>query len=444
MTVSTRPGSHAVVAGGSMAGLLAACVLADHYDRVTLLERDRLPDAAEPRKGTPQARHIHVLLAAGRRVIEGLLPGFTADLFAAGAIDVDTLADIEWISPAGPGVRFASDLRMLGASRPLIEWGVRRRVLAHPKIHARTEVDVEALRVADGRVVGVEIEDRSGSSRTTEAIDADLVVDATGRASKAPRWLEAAGYPVPRETVINGFLGYATRTVRAPANWAGEWKGFYLQTAPPRCRRGGLIAPIEGGRYMVGLIGGGKDYPPTDEAEYVAFARSLPDPRLAAFLEASEPLTPIVGTKTSENRIRHYEELPRRPAGLLVTGDAVCAFNPVYGQGMSTAALGADALDRCLRAGRTNLEGRFQKELARSNARPWLMATGEDYRYAEAEGPKPGWTTRLAHGYLDRVIALATKDRGVRRKFMEVLHLIRSPNCLFTPDLLVRAALTWA
>lgn len=440
-----RLGKHAVVIGGSMAGLLAARVLSDHYGRVTVLDRDRLPDRPDARKGTPQARHIHVLLTAGRRALERLFPGIVADLTAAGAQDYDAIRDIEWISPAGPGIRFPSDIPIIGATRDLIEWAIRARVLADARIRVRQAVDATGLRLdpANRRVVGLTIDDRAeGGGR--EDLDADLVVDAAGRGSRGVQWLDALGFPTPRETVVNGFLGYASRMVRPPAGRAADWKTFYIQCAPPARKRGGVIATVEGGRWIVTLVGGGKDYPPTDEAGFRAFARSLADPRFAAAYEAAEPLTPIVGTKTTENRVRHYEELTRRPEGFVVTGDAACAFNPVYGQGMSAAAVGAEVLDGCLRgcrAGRTDgVGGRFQKRLAKANARPWLLATGEDYRYPEAEGPPPGWTTRLTHRYLDRVIELATRRPGVRRKFVEVIHLVRSPASLFAPGILARAA----
>jgi 2-polyprenyl-6-methoxyphenol hydroxylase-like FAD-dependent oxidoreductase len=447
--VNARLGRHAVVIGGSMAGLLAARVLADHFGRVTVLERDRLPEGPGARKGTPQARHIHVLLTAGRDALERLFPGLVADLLAAGAEDYDAIDDVEWLSRAGPGVRFPSRIRLLGATRDLIEWGVRRRALADGRLRVRQGVDVTGLRLdaAGRRVAGLTLEDRSGPEKTVEAMDADLVVDAAGRGSRTPQWLEALGFPRPRETVVDGFLGYASRIVRPPKRPVG-WKTFYIQCAPPARKRGGVIATVEGGDWVVTLVGGGKDYPPTDEAGFRAFARSLPDPRFAAALEAAEPLGPIAGTRTTQNRVWHYEGPGPRPEGLLVTGDAACAFNPVYGQGMSAAAIGAEALAGCLagcRPGRTDgLARRFQRRLARANARPWLLATGEDYRYAEAEGPPPGRLTRLAHRYLDRVVALAARSPRVRRKFMEVVHLVRPPASLFTPGLLLRSALTRA
>jgi 2-polyprenyl-6-methoxyphenol hydroxylase-like FAD-dependent oxidoreductase len=440
--------NHAVVIGGSLAGLLVARVLADHYERVTVLERDRLPEGPEARKGTPQARHIHVLLTAGRQALEQLFPGVIGELIAAGAEDHDAIADTEWHSATGMGCRFPSEIRQLGATRDLIEWGVRRRVLAVKGVQARQQVDVAGLRLdaAGQNVTGILVDDRAAG--VPEVIDASLVVDASGRGSRAPQWLAALGYPVPRETVVDGFLGYASRLVRPPANFDGGWKTLYVQSAPPKWRRGGVITGVEGGRWMVTLSGGGKDYPPTDEEGFRAFARSLRDPGFSRAYEASEPLTPIVGTKTTENRIRHYEELKQIPEGLLVTGDAACAFNPVYGQGMSSAALGAMVLANCLKGRRpSDIKGlgrRFQAELAESNARPWLLATGEDYRYVEAEGPPPGLMTRMAHWYFDRVFDIATRSPYVRQQLMEVIHLVRPPSSLFGFGVLGRALLPWA
>lgn len=442
----TRPAHrrHAVVIGGSMAGLLAARALADHFDRVTVLERDALPDGPDARKGTPQARHIHVLLTAGRRALEQLYPGLMTDLIAAGAVDYDAINDFEWVAAAGRATRFPSDIRLLGATRDLIEWGVRRRMLATANVTVRQGVDVNGVRLDAGgkRVVGLTLTDRTAGS-AGEQLDADVIVDAAGRGSKSPQWLAEHGFPAPRETTIDGFLGYASRMVRPPANFNADWKTLYVQCAPPARKRGGVIATVEGGKWIVTLTGGGKDYPPTDEDGFRAFARSLADPRFAEAVEASEPLTDIVGTKTTVNRVRHYEELTRRPEGWLVAGDAACAFNPVYGQGMSAAAVGATLLADCLTARphtTDGLAGDFQKRLAKANTRPWLLATGEDYRYSEAEGPPAGRMMRLMHGYLDRVFAVATRVPAVRRRLTEVIHLVRPPESLFHPGVMARAA----
>ncbi len=438
-----KVGSHAVVIGGSMAGLLAARVLADHFNRVTVLERDRLPDGPEGRKGVPQARHVHVLLASGRQVLERLFPGLVDEYLNAGATEMDSARDIEWLTGAGWAVRFPSALRLVGATRDLIEWGVRRRVVADARIRVRSGIDVTGLVLdrSGRRTTGVTVTDRDAGS-TSETVTADVVVDASGRGSKAPRWLEALGFEPPTETIVNSFLGYASRMVRRPAGWAADWSALHIQPAPPARKRGGLILPVEGGRWLVTLSGAGKDYPPSDEAAWAEFARSLPDPRFAAAVEAGEPLSPVVATRSTENRLRHYEKLGRRPEGFVVTGDAACAFNPVYGQGMSAAALGAMALDRSLGAGRLDgLARRFQRRLAGSNANAWLVATGEDYRYAEVEGPAPGLLTRLLHRYLDRVTRLATRNPKVRLRLLEVLQLTRSPSCLFHPVIAARVAL---
>lgn len=430
-----------------MAGLLAARVLADHFDRVTLLERDDFPNGPEARDGLPQARHIHVLLEAGRQALDRLLPKLIPDLIEAGAEEYDAVADFEWISRAGRCPRYPSAIRMLGATRDFIDWGIRQQLQREGRVRICAKRKVTGLQFdrSGGRVTGVTVSDTK-SDQSTEHLAADLVVDATGRGSRTPRWLEALGYPRPAEIVINGFLGYSSRLVRPPDDWQRTWKTFYIQCAPPKRKRGGVIASVENGNWLVTLVGGGKDYPPADEAGFREFAQSLPDPRFAEAYAAAQPLDSIFASKSTENRLRRYEAVERRPEGLVVIGDAVCAFNPVYGQGMSAAAVGSRILGECLRHCRSvrtsGLAGRFQTRLAKANARPWLLATGEDYRYHEVDGPPPSRMTRVTHRYLDQVTALATRSQCVHQRMVEVLHLIRSPASLFTPWLLARVLLS--
>ncbi|MDB5310297.1 MAG: monooxygenase FAD-binding protein, partial [Gemmataceae bacterium] len=345
------PRRHAVVVGGSLAGMLAARVLSDHFDIVTLLERDRLPVTPAARPGLPQGRHVHVLLERGRGAMERFLPGLTGDLVRAGAERLDATRDVAWMSPYGWYVRFPGDLLLLASTRDLIDWGVRARVAALPnvRIHQGAEVTGLVRGPGDGaRVAGVRLRPRTADAeagRGGAVLAADLVVVADGRHSRLPDWLTALGYEPPEETVVNSFQGYASRLYRPPAGFQADWKSLYIQQAPPADPRGGLVVPVEGGLWVVSLVGGDGDYPPTDEAGFLAFARSLRSPAVYEAIAAAEPLTPIAGQRATENRQRHYARLGRFPEGVVAVGDAVCAFNPVYGQGMTAAALGAEVLD---------------------------------------------------------------------------------------------------
>jgi 2-polyprenyl-6-methoxyphenol hydroxylase-like FAD-dependent oxidoreductase len=423
-------GRHALVTGGGIAGLLAARVLADHVARVTVVERDALPAEPAGRTGTPQARHVHVMLTRGQAVLERLFPGLEAELAAAGAVQIDWTADTAWLTPAGWGCRFPSHLRTFASSRDLLEWLMRRRLAADPRISflAGHEV-VGLLRADDG---------------ATTPLPADLVVDAGGRGSRAPAWLAEIGYTAPAETVVNAFLGYTSRLYARPARCSGDWKALYLQSQPPRRLRGGVILPIEGERWLVTLVGAGRDYPPADAAGFLEFARSLASPALYEAIREATPLAPLATYRATENRVRHFERLARWPDGFIVAGDAACAFNPVYGQGMTTAALGAATLDECLRAAERaggdwrGLARRFQRALARRNQTPWLLATGADFRTPRTVGRRPGGLARLSLRYFDRVLARAAHDPAVRLTLMEVLHLIKPPAALFQPGTLWR------
>jgi 2-polyprenyl-6-methoxyphenol hydroxylase-like FAD-dependent oxidoreductase len=299
----------------------------------------------------------------------------------------------------------------------------------------REAVDVLGLAAgAGGAVSGVSLRSRDGGG--AELLPADLVVDASGRGSHAPQWLRALGYDAPEETVVNAGLAYASRVYRVPSGRRFPWQALYLQSRAPGERRGGLVLPIEGGRWVVTLTGLGGEHPPTDDAGFLEYARGLRSPHLYEAIRGAEPLSPISGHRSTANRLRHFERLARWPERFVVLGDAACAFNPVYGQGMTTAALGAELLDGCLRPGRlAGLGRRFQRELARVNRVPWLLATGEDHRYPTTTGGSPGWATRWQHRYVDQVMRLSTEDPGVRLRVLEVLHLLRLPSALFTPGL---------
>lgn len=442
---------HALVIGGSLAGLLAARVLGRHFERVTVVERDIFPDTPTTRKGVPQASHVHALMVRGRLIIEELFPGLQDEMLAAGAPLVDMGEDVAWLSPAGWGVRFHSDLPVLAFTRPLLDLHVRRRIAADARVRILEGTDVSRLLTDESnkRVTGAVLRarnSRQGEGASEEVLHADLVVDASGRGSRAPQWLEELGYPKPCEIVVDSFRGYASRLYRLPQDFKADWRCIFVQAAPPEGKRGGILFPVEGDRWLLTLIGAARDYPPTDEAGFLEYARSLRSPFIYEAVRDAEPLSTIKSFRATENRLRQFERTGRAPENFVAVGDSACAFNPVYGQGMTIAAMGAMALDTTLREHKrtrpvANLDGlarSFQKRLAKVNAAPWMLTTSEDFRYRETVGGKPNIVTRFMHAYMDRVIMLATHDARVRRRLLETFHMLRQPGSLFSPFIILR------
>lgn len=433
--------AHAVVIGGSVAGILAARVLANHFARVTVIERDRFSPQPDFRAGTPHARHPHLLLVRGQQIMEQLFPGLTDELRARGALPLNMGRDLALVLGEN-GVRsFDTELTALAFSRPLLEHVVRERLCAMPQVTLRSGFETTGLlvEVTGRRVIGVRVREHGEDVRPEEEITADLVIDASGRGSRLPAWLSALGYPAPEETTIDAQAGYSTRLYRIPSGVA-PWQALCCLPQAPAHRRGCLMMQVEGDRWMVTLTGMDSDYPPTDEAGYMAFAATIPVPGLAALLAQSEPLTKPYGYRTNANRLRHYERLPSQPEGLLAIGDSVYALNPVYGQGMTVAAIGALTLDDWLRKRRRNTTLRpvrtFQRCLAQVNAQPWQLATGQDLLWPSAAGAQPDPLTRLMQRYVDLVLQTMVESGEVAARFSRVQNMLSSPAALFHPRVL--------
>ena len=411
--------------GGSMAGLLATRVLADFFERVTLLDRDAPPDTPETRKGVPQGRHAHALLARGEQILSGLFPGLTADLVAGGGFCADMGADMRWFQFGGYKKQHTWGRKTYTQSRPYLEWHVRRRVLALPNVQFRPGAAVAGLTHRDGRVTGVELEQKG-------PVEADLVVDCTGRGSASQRWLPAMGFEPPPESTVVVDVGYASRFYRrVPGREPTQVLFVYPQ--PPGERRASALMPVEGERWICTLAGWLGDYPPTDPAAFLEFARTLPAPDIYNVISRTEPLSDPIPHRFPANLRRHYERLARFPQGYLVLGDAICSFNPVYGQGMTSAALQADALSRCLDRGiDATLAHRYFRAVARIVDIPWKLAAGEDFRYPEVRGARPAGTN-LVNRYVAMVHRAVTRDARVYGDFLRVLNLLDPPTLLFRP-----------
>jgi 2-polyprenyl-6-methoxyphenol hydroxylase-like FAD-dependent oxidoreductase len=435
--------SSALVIGGSLSGLLAARVLSTYFDQVTLIERDVFPDGPEYRNGVPQSRHLHILLLKGKEIFERYFPGLSVDLIADGAIEADAGNEFLTVSTFGRICPAPIGLKLLLCSRNLIEWHVRKRMqeIKNVQILGHAEV-IGLLEHNKQQIYGVQLRAR-GKESLPEQLKAELVVDASGRTSQTAEWLAAFGYPFPDITVVNSHLGYATRWYRRPDSYQSQWKGIITAVKPPHNPRGGALFPAEGEQWTVTLAGIAACYPPTDEAGFLNFARELSDPAIYEAIRDAEPLTPIFGYRRTENQWRHYERLERWPGGLIVVGDAACCFNPVYGQGMTSAAMGAALLDEQLRTvnGTFNpaFGQTFQQNLSKFLETPWLMATGEDFRWEKTEGERPGGATRFVQGYMDRVIKLATQNPRAGSAFIKVAHLLEPPTSLFYPGILLPA-----
>lgn len=424
-----------VVVGASMAGLLSAGAAAVAGRRVTLLERDRLPDRPVPRRGVPQGTQPHVLLHRGLLAAEGLLPGVRAELIAAGGIRVDT-GDLPWFGERGWAPVGIPSFEIVSATRPLVEHVVRGRVLALPGVRLREGVRAAGLE-RDGARWRVRLQPADSEDAVPDAEIGEIVIDASGRGSRMPEWLAALGVDAIGSTEVDARLGYATRLyAREPAN--GGPVGVVVASTP-QAPRGGLALPVEGGRWIVAAVGIGDERPPRDAAGFEAFLATMRDPVLAELTACSAPLSDVAVHRQTANLRRHYGRVAGWPPGLLVVGDALCAFNPVYGQGIAVAAIEAELLRRALGDGlapdgAAQLLGRF----VAATRFPWAVATGVDLKYPTTTA-QPGLGARLFDRWITELELLQVhRDQRARNAFHRVYHLMSGPSALLHPALIAR------
>jgi 2-polyprenyl-6-methoxyphenol hydroxylase-like FAD-dependent oxidoreductase len=438
-----RIGGHAVVIGASMAGLLAARVVAEHFEKVTLLDRDTMPAGPEPRKCVPQDKHVHAMLKRGSDVLEKLFPGLEEELRQAGAVFSEMGRDGMWYQHGAWKPRLASGIFVPVLTRPLLEQHVRRRVLANPKVSLRQGVEVQGL-VYDGaleRMRGVRLAELG--SRQEQVLEANLVVDASGRGSRSPLWLQELGYGEPREERVHIGFCYVTRMVRLPESLELDWKTMAIQPSAPEQTRIGYFFRVEGNQYISTLGGYHGDHPPLEEEGLLEFARGLPRPEYYEVLRHAEPVTKPVAFTVPYSRRYHYEEMKRFPAGYLVMGDAVCSFNPTFGQGMSVAAINAEILDQVLQAQgdrSLTLAHRFYRAAKPANDLAWLLAGSEDMRFPQTQAERPFGLAAI-QWFTKQVVQMASTDEAVTRTFYRMVNMIEGPEALASPSILFKVAL---
>lgn len=435
-------GEHAVVLGASMSGLLTARVLADFYDGVTVVERDVLSDDAANRRGVPQGRHAHALLGRGSQILAELFPGFIEQLVAAGVPILDytdmsqgffSFGGHQLIDHGG----FSNTPPVFIPSRPLLESLVRRRLRETTNVSLLQDYDVVDLtsNPTSDHVTGTRVRSRHDDGELL--LTGDLIVDATGRGSRTPIFLESWGYQRPPEDRIGVRLTYHSQLLRIPQ---GTLKELIVLVSPVPGRPTAMaLFGYENNHWMLTLGGMAGHEPPTDPAGMRSFTKDLAPAHVLAAIEAAEQLGDTYRFRYPESRWRRYDKMRRFPTGLLVTGDAICSFNPIYGQGMTVAALEALALQRCLRRGKHNLARRYFRTTAKSIGLAWRFAAGGDLNLPEVEGPRP-LSLRLSNKYVDRLQAAATTDIVVAEQLVKVIGFIDPPSRLLHPTVMRRVA----
>lgn len=432
-------GKHAVVLGASMGGLLAARVLAEFFETVTLVERDVLPAGPAQRRGVPQGRHAHGLLSGGLRTLEKLFPGLPEDLAADGATVLGG-ENLSLISLTFNGHKLnlsrapEQPIDSYLASRPFLEAHVRDRVRAIDNVDILDGHDaVELLMTGTRRVTGVLVAGHDGG--TGKAIAADLIVDAMGRAGRTPAFLESAGFGRPAESRVEVKVAYSSQLLRLTGSAPRD--RLILVGAVPERPYGGSLFAYEDDTWMLTTAGMNGHEPPSDLAGMIDFVDDLFPADAIAALRGAQPLEPVATFRYPASVRRRYERMTRFPDGLLVFGDAICSFNPVYGQGMSVAALEALALRDCLSRGADDLGPRFLRAAAGCVDTAWQMASGADLALPQIPGHRPV-SVRVSNWYTRHVLAAAESDPVVTEAFFRVMNLIDPPSRLLHPSMLAR------
>lgn len=435
--------AHAVVIGASVAGLLMAAALSEAFDAVTVYDRDVLPDGPEPRRGVPQSRQAHGILWRGTDTFDQLLPGFTGDMTAAGAVSFDQLRDLITYLDGYRLKAAESGLIIRGISRPALEHLVRRRVAALDRVTIAGGTDVTGLLAEEGQVTGVRIRPaRSEPETGDEAVPTGLVVDAGGRGSRAAAWLAGLGYPAAPEEEVRAGVVYVTRYYTA-APGVLEGKAGVMTTPFPGLPRGGGALRQEGDRFVVFLVGMVGDEPPVDDAGFLAYAESLEGPETAEIIRCCEPLGDAVKMRCPVSRRQRYDKLGRHLDGFLVAGDALCSFNPINAQGMASAGMQALELRRLLAGAGTGdgpdggsgdggLTRRYYRAMGALTVAPWTLSAAGDLRFPAAEGRRNP-ADRFFLAYMDWYRAAASVDPSLGQAFLRVGNMISSPLSLLAP-----------
>jgi 2-polyprenyl-6-methoxyphenol hydroxylase-like FAD-dependent oxidoreductase len=431
-----------VVIGASVAGLLAARALTDIAESIAVVDRDNPPDAAVARKCVPQGRHVHGVLAGGLDVLQSFFPGILDDLVADGSHVVDAAQDVLWFNNRGWRLRCPSGIKACIQTRPLLELHIRRRVRSFSNVRAiyGTGANGFHLDSAKKRITGVGLTDANGEETV---LPADLIVDCSGRGGQTPTWLAAHGLGKPFVSTITVNVGYSTQYFRVPDPSALGWHAMLILGRPPSVTRLGAGFLVEGNELQLTLGGLFRDYPPDDGEGFLRFAESLEHPALFQAIQKATPTSPIFTYRFPAHVWNHYDRLSDLPENLLVMGDALCSFNPIYGQGMTVAALEAQILGRCVSGTRDStidlrrIQGKYFRGISGITKAAWAMATGADLAYPQADVRRP-FGSGVINRYIAHLISLTCSDEKALMAWNQVTQMKRPMSTLFAPSIATR------
>lgn len=434
---SDHLGDRAIVVGGGIGGLSAARAVADRFREVVILDRDELPDGVSPRPGVPQGKHPHGLLAGGLKALEELFPGFSDELRLAGAVPLNRGFDFLYeIAGLDPWPRINIDHPTYALTRPLLELTLRRRVarLSNIKVRGGCRVLNIIADAATGAATDICYHTFEGK---LETLHSDLIIDASGNGSITLEFLKASRCTPPDETCIGINMHYSS-TLLDRADIRDNYKVAYLLPDAPKDSRGGFLLPAEHGTYQLVLIGRGENVPPIKESEFRTYALKLRTPTIYNAIKNAKLLTEITPNSFKQSRWRHFSQVSDFPRGLLPIGDAICRFNPVYGQGMSSALRQASLLSELL--GRSNhdllstLPQDFLTEAENIVAEPWAMSAIPDLAYPDTTGVRPkDLEERL--NFQKGLGRLAARDAGVLKLLSDVRNLLKPLKALDDPSI---------
>lgn len=439
----THPqGKHAIVIGAGISGLCCAEVLTEYFDHVTLVERDASPQGVSGgRKGVPQGRHAHVLLQAGELILEDIFPEIMTELRQQGARRFDPTEGASWFHYGLWKKRHKSGFMIHQQSRPLLENQIVKRLTMNPRLTFLRQYTAKKLCWSDDQqtVTGLVVE--STVDTLNKTLDSDLIIDASGRASQLSKWLKAAQYETAKETRVGMDLQYSTRIFQAPAT-APDWQAFAVYGTPPKETRSGVILRIEGDKYLVTLVGYTGDYPPKHNDDFLDFAKTLSVPDFYEQIKDLTPLSDVAIHRYPYARQLHFENIKQHPQGIVALGDAVCSFDPVFGQGMTVGLQCVKVLQQELQQRQGKIQAKaFYRRLSKMLFVPWLLASTEDFRYPVVTGKRPFWLGMMQQ-YTLKVFLLSAKSKFVYLQFTRVFHMTIPPYALFSPAMLWRVFFT--